>query len=455
MTALVPVAFSGLVVALLTLLAACGAQGQAAQPYPTYAQIASGAAKAPKPGARPVQPYYGGASYYEPSPSNAPAPLASPAQVAQAATRFSLDVAKGVLRSSEGNAVVSPLGVAHMLSLLQQAADPLGPAAAQLEAGLHLDKESSRRGVPSLLQNAITKSKAKSVLENGNNMFLSTEWKLKDGFQRTAQADYHMNVTSVDFKQPDAAVAAINSWASDATHGRIPALVNKRSLSPRTSLVLASAMYFRGVWLRKFDVGKSKQDVFSVNASRNVTTFLMQQVADFRLGELSDLKAQWLELPFDGDHFSMLLVLPYERNGLNAVLQGLDSRHILDMLADTPARRAIVSIPRFHIGTNADLTPVLKHLGMSALFGRDAKLRGASDNPLSVSDVLHKAEMKVDEEGATASAASAVLVNTLSLLPFSDDMKFKADHPFLAIIVDRTSKVPLFVGRVTEPITDF
>lgn len=51
--------------------------------------------------------------------------------------------------------------------------------------------------------------------------------------------------------------------------------------------------------------------------------------------------------------------------------------------------------------------------------------------------------------------STAVLVNTLSLISFTEDMKFFADHPFLALIVDRTSKVPLFIGRVTEPIEGF
>lgn len=93
-------------------------------------------------------------------------------------------------------------------------------------------------------------------------------------------------------------------------------------------------------------------------------------------------------------------------------------------------------------------------MGMGALFGRDAKLRGISDDPLAVSEILHKAEMKVDEQGATASAASAVLVNTLSLISM-EDTKFYADHPFLVMIVDRTTSVPVFVGRVSSPIEGF
>lgn len=48
-----------------------------------------------------------------------------------------------------------------------------------------------------------------------------------------------------------------------------------------------------------FDAGKTVQKLFSVDPSRNATVFMMQQVGDFRTGELPELEAQWLELPFD------------------------------------------------------------------------------------------------------------------------------------------------------------
>lgn len=55
----------------------------------------------------------------------------------------------------------------------------------------------------------------------------------------------------------------------------------------------------------------------------------------------------------------------------------------------------------------------------------------------------------------TLYSLAAVLVNTLSLVSFSEEMKFYADHPFLAVIADRTTKVPLFLGRVAYPVEDF
>lgn len=442
---------------------------------PSYADVVSGKYKpagSPHGGQQQQQPagspYSGqpgqpgqqqqlpGVSTYSGQPH---APASNPGRpenaVAEAVTRFSLDVARDILLRSPGNAVVSPVGVANLLSLLQQGADPLSETGTQLEAGLYLTQDASRRGVPRVLQNAVTKRNSKSVLENANAMFVNEQWTLKRPFLQLAQRDYGMNVTSLDFKQPDAAVAAINKWSSDATHSRIPALLSPGAVSPRTTLVLASAMYFRGVWKYMFDASKNVQKTFSTSPSRNATVFMMQQLGDFRVGELADLDAQWLELPFDGDHFSLLLVLPNRRHGLNDVLQRLAPKHIAGMLTDAPTRRALVTLPRFTLSTDASLSRTLKHLGMKGLFARDAKLRGVSDNTLSVSDVVHKAEMKVDEQGATASAASAVLVNTLSLISFTEDMKFFVDHPFLAIIVDRSSKVPMFISRVAEPIEGF
>lgn len=73
--------------------------------------------------------------------------------------------------------------------------------------------------------------------------------------------------------------------------------------------MLTSATYFRGVWKRMFDLGKTAMRTFSVTPSRNVTVFMMRQVADFRQGDLTDVDAQWIELPFDVRvrHFSRIL----------------------------------------------------------------------------------------------------------------------------------------------------
>ncbi|PSN48958.1 hypothetical protein C0J52_11367 [Blattella germanica] len=67
-----------------------------------------------------------------------------------------------------------------------------------------------------------------------------------------------------------------------------------------------------------------------------------------------------------------------------------------------------------------------------------------TEDTLSVSNIIHKAELEVNEKGGTASAATGVLVATLSLVLNPDELEFNANHPFLAIIVHRVNSVPLF-----------
>jgi len=68
---------------------------------------------------------------------------------------------------------------------------------------------------------------------------------------------------------------------------------------------------------------------------------------------------------------------------------------------------------------------------------------------LSISDVVHKAFVAVDEKGTEAAAATGVIMRaTSALLP---SVSLTIDRPFIFIIRDATSGQILFVGRVLNP----
>lgn len=87
-------------------------------------------------------------------------------------------------------------------------------------------------------------------------------------------------------------------------------------------------------------------------------------------------------------------------------------------------------------------------MGIKELFdpGR-ANLTGISNEILFVSEAIHKSRIKVDEEGTTAVAATAVVVNALSLVPTID---FIANRPFIYFIADKDSGMVLFIGDVKQ-----
>jgi serpin B len=123
-------------------------------------------------------------------------------------------------------------------------------------------------------------------------------------------------------------------------------------------------------------------------------------------------------------------------------------------------RRGVnLSLPKFKLETDYGLHDTLKNMGMKRAFdARQADFTGmaASRNPddqLLISKVLHKAFVEVNEKGAEAAAATAVIMvpkearkETRPFIP-----EFRADRPFLFLIRDRESGIILFLGRVTQP----
>ncbi len=74
---------------------------------------------------------------------------------------------------------------------------------------------------------------------------------------------------------------------------------------------------------------------------------------------------------------------------------------------------------------------------------------------LYISNIFHKAFVEIDEAGAEAAAATAVVLNKprtakSDIEKAREIIKFIVDRPFLFAIVDTKSKALIFLGRITD-----
>jgi len=91
-------------------------------------------------------------------------------------------------------------------------------------------------------------------------------------------------------------------------------------------------------------------------------------------------------------------------------------------------------------------------MGMPAAFTGKADFSGiSSKEPLTISQVVHKAFVEVSERGTEAAAATGVGVTMASMHVADQPVVFRADHPFIFLIRDTRSGVILFIGRLTSP----
>jgi len=252
---------------------------------------------------------------------------------------------------------------------------------------------------------------------------------------------YNGQFQSVNFSQSTAAAKIINDFVEQATRGKIKDLIDPSGLDGMTRLILVNAIYFKGSWQSKFMPQSTKQDKFYVKEGVEKMVDMMHQKQKFVYS--ADDSMQVLGMPYVGEDVYMYVFLPKERFGLAALLKSLNGKKLMDTLANKNKEEVIVSLPKFKVESTHGLVPILKEMGISKAFSRDANFNGISTaGQLYISDVIQKAFVEVNEEGTEAAAATGVVMMARSSLPRNPS--FKADQPF-AYVIEQNGSV-LFGG---------
>ncbi len=362
---------------------------------------------------------------------------------------FALELYQSVRREM-GNLFFSPFSVSSALAMTFAGAR--GNTAGQMAEALHLTAEGDRlhESFGSLNENLNTRGGSGTVELRVANALWGQEGEgfLKD-FVDVGRKYYGAELAQVDFGgDPAGAADRINTWASDATRGRIPSLLEPGMLGKATMLVLTNAIHFKGQWASRFEADETRDEPFWVAPDSSVITGMMHQTRPFRYTETSAL--QILELPYDGGDLSMIVLLPKERTGLAGAERFLTLKSLRVWLRQLREEELVISFPKFSFSSDLLLNDALKGLGMTDAFdGALADFSGMTGKKgLFIDAVVHKGFVEVAEEGTEAAASTAVVMKKSSV---SRPKQFRADHPFIFMIRDNTTGSILFLGRLVDP----
>nr|XP_021200832.2 alaserpin isoform X4 [Helicoverpa armigera]XP_049702729.1 alaserpin isoform X4 [Helicoverpa armigera] len=270
-------------------------------------------------------------------------------------------------------------------------------------------------------------------LKLANRVYVREGGELNPEYAAVSRDVFNSDVKNVDFAKNTEAAKEINTWVEEATNKRIKDLVSADSLNADTAVVLVNAIYFKGKWVSQFSKEDTKDRDFSVSKDKTISLPTMKQSAYFNYGESQELDAKLLEMPYEGDKSSLLIVLPNEIDGLDSLLNKLKDPAVLRKAVDSMYNAKVdVSMPKFKIETKIDLADVLKKMSIEKLFtpgqARLDKLLKESQN-LFVSGATQKAYIDVNEEGAEAAAAN-VFEGPGGFYDPNPPQSFTADRPF-------------------------
>jgi serpin B len=378
----------------------------------------------------------------------APLEAASLAQ-SNAALAFEL---LGQFSKQPGNFVYSPFSASTSLALASAGAS--GPTLEEFQRVLHWSGEpAALHPAVSTLQWQIAAGTAQSgcELHAAYGLWTPKSLPVTNEFRALAQKTYEGAWQTADFAHPESAARAVNSWIELHTAFKIKELVKPDDVGMQTGLMLASAMYFKGLWAKTFPRSSSTYDSFNAAGGVKVPVTFMRQSARHRLAEGDGW--QMLELAFAGGALAMLVMLPRATDGLRAFESSLSLEFFERMRNDLQPQSVIVSLPRFRISSNWDLRESLTALGLQRAFQvheADFSHLHAHD-PLALSSVMQRCAIDVTEEGAEVSKDTGVAGKSPSEAKTANDPRvFAADRPFLWAVRDSTSGVLLLMGRVEK-----
>ncbi|MGD8700690.1 MAG: serpin family protein [Gemmatimonadales bacterium] len=345
------------------------------------------------------------------------------------------------------NVFVSPLSVAMALAMAYNGADGATQQAMQETLELQdLSLEEVNRSYRDLID--LLRGLDPDVeFSIGNSIWYDQRYTFQQEFLDVNREYFDAEVTGLDFAAPDAA-ATINDWVSSKTQGRIDQIVAP-PISPDLVMFLINAIYFKGDWSRPFDKERTRPAPFTLTDGSQKQVDMMFYPQPDSVYVYSDAGVTVLDLPYGGRAYSMTIVLPAEGTDVRSLVGSLAAEAWRRWTEELRVERAIVSMPKFTLEYELELSEALKALGMGVAFdpaAADFTRIYSGDERVFISKVKHKTFVDVNEEGTEAAAATSVEVGVTSLPPM-----IAVDRPFVFAIREKLSGTILFLGVIEDP----
>lgn len=169
---------------------------------------------------------------------------------------------------------------------------------------------------------------------------------------------------SVNFNKPDESSFAINNWVSNATNNYIRNIF-KPDLNRPVRMLLANTIFFNGEW--KYGFSEVKAEPFETTDKLIKNVPMMKNLNSFRTSSIklrNGFSGLWIELPYRGDDFSMVIVVPEQRHYLDEFIRSMrnnDFQDILRQLSSSYKKLVHLSMPKFSVSSSFSvLNSILK-----------------------------------------------------------------------------------------------
>jgi len=405
---------------------------------------------------------FGFGDIFVPTADDSGATIEGVKNIVKANNQFAIELYSKISNESNDNIFFSPWSISTAMAMVYEGAR--GDTAKEIRDVFHFpENDSLRRFSYAKMLNTINKAGGKYELHTANAIWLQKNYSLPkdylgkinysllEEYKNTISRYYLGEIKNLDFvNNPSDASSYINNWVAKNTNNKIKNIVSPSMFNECSFAVLTNAIYFKGKWEHQFDKDDTKPEDFTLQSGLKIKVPMMRlEDDDLKFKYTESNRVQILEMPYQGDKISMLILLP--RSNITYLESILTEEKLQEWRGKLKPETVYIYLPKFTFKTSYSLKDYLKEMGMNLSFTwPGADFSGIDGTKmLYIDKVLHKAYIDVYEEGTEAAASTTISMQIGAAMPRY--VVFRADHPFIFIIQEKEMGNILFIGRVNNP----
>lgn len=272
--------------------------------------------------------------------------------------------------------------------------------------------------------------------------------RVNDEFLKTDKTYYNADAFMKPFDE--STKDEINTWVFDNTKGMIKDILDR--IDKDAVMYLVNAIAFEGEWEEQYEDYQVKENTDFNNADGSISKVNMLTSGESYY--MHDDKAKAFIKPYKGGQYGFMAILPNEGVSVEEYIGGMTGESFMSLYSSRSYDVDVLAgIPEFSYDYDYLVNNTLISLGMTDAFDEekaDFTNMGEAKTNLYINRVLHKTHIELDRKGTKAAAATVVEINKGSCEGPGQVEEIILDRPFIYVIVDIQTGLPIFIGAVNE-----
>lgn len=350
------------------------------------------------------------------------------------------------------NRVWSPVNAYIALAMLAEVT--AGESRQQIMDALNApDLDTLRTQVGAVWEEVYYNNDSNELCTLANSLWLNDSLRYNQETMDALAYHHYASIYQTDLTSSKAA-KALQTWLNNNTGGLLTDKTSTAGFPPEAVLTLVSTVYLQAKWSDEFNPAKNTTDPFHTPNGDVTATFMNKKEiqANYYWGNSFGAVSLFLK-----NGCKMWFFLPDADKTPEDVLSEGEYLGILtpdgeENPENCKYMKVNLSVPKFDIASSCDFSDILMELGITDVFDfRTSDFTAiTADVPVTLTGVNQAARVIIDEQGVKA-ASYMEFPGAGAAAPPEEIIDFILDRPFVFVIADTHTGMPLFTGVVNEP----